>query len=68
MARTVAEEGDALVAGGVSQTPTYLSDQGKDAVCAQLKKQIDCFVSENVDFVIAEVNFLLSYNSKLRFS
>lgn len=54
LARTVAEEGDALVAGGVSQTPAYLSNQGKDAVCAQLQKQIDCFVAENVDFLIAE--------------
>ena len=68
MARTVAEEGGALVAGGVSQTPAYLSNQGKDAVCAQFKKQIDCFVSENVDFLIAEVNFLLYCDSKLRFS
>ena len=63
MARTVAEEGGALVAGGVCQTPSYLSNQGKDAVFAQFQKQIDCFVAENVDFFIAEVNSLLYYNS-----
>lgn len=54
IAREVANEGDALVAGGVSQTPAYLSGLGKAAVIAQFQKQIDQFVKENVDFLIAE--------------
>lgn len=54
LAHQVANEGDALVAGGVCQTPAYLSGLGKAAVQAQLKKQLDCFVEQNVDFLICE--------------
>lgn len=54
IARKVADEGDALVAGGVCQTPAYLTGLGKEAVHAQLKKQVDVFLEENVDFLIAE--------------
>jgi len=54
LARTVAEEGGALVAGGISQTPAYLSGLGKEAVMKEFQKQIDCFVEEKVDFLIAE--------------
>ena len=55
MAREVANEGDALVAGGVSQTPTYLSCKSVDDVKAIFQKQIDVFVKKDVDFLIAEV-------------
>ncbi len=55
LAREVANEGDALVAGGVSQTPAYLSCKSEDDVKATFKKQIDVFVKKNVDFLIAEV-------------
>lgn len=55
LAREVANEGDALVAGGVSQTPSYLSCKCEDEVKATFKKQIDVFVQKNVDFLIAEV-------------
>lgn len=55
LAREVADEGDALVAGGVSQTPSYLSCKSEDEVKATFKKQIDVFVQKNVDFLIAEV-------------
>jgi len=51
----VADEGDALVAGGVSQTPAYLSCKSEDDVKAIFKKQIDVFVTKNVDFLLAEV-------------
>ncbi|KAG8010525.1 Betaine--homocysteine S-methyltransferase 1 [Nibea albiflora] len=54
LAREVANEGDALVAGGVSQTPSYLSCKSEDDVKAIFKKQLDVFVSKNVDFLIAE--------------
>ncbi|XP_037121102.1 betaine--homocysteine S-methyltransferase 1 [Syngnathus acus] len=54
LARQVADEGDALVAGGVSQTPAYLSCKSQDDVKAIFKKQMDVFVSKNVDFLIAE--------------
>ncbi|KAM3874518.1 betaine--homocysteine S-methyltransferase 1 isoform 2-T2 [Diretmus argenteus] len=54
LAREVADEGDAMVAGGVSQTPAYLSCKSEDEVKAIFKKQIDVFVQKNVDFIIAE--------------
>lgn len=55
LAREVANEGDALVAGGVCQTPSYLSCKSETEVKAIFKKQVDVFVKKNVDFLIAEV-------------
>ena len=55
LAREVANEGDALVAGGISQTPAYLSCKNEAEVKAIFKKQADVFVQKNVDFLIAEV-------------
>lgn len=55
LAREVANEGDALVAGGVSQTPSYLSCKSEKEVKAIFKKQLDVFIKKNVDFLIAEV-------------
>lgn len=55
LAREVADEGDALVAGGVSQTPSYLSCKSKADVKSIFKKQLDVFIKKNVDFLIAEV-------------
>uniref|UniRef100_A0A6Q2YSU5 Hcy-binding domain-containing protein n=1 Tax=Esox lucius TaxID=8010 RepID=A0A6Q2YSU5_ESOLU len=54
LAREVANEGDAMVAGGVSQTPSYLSCKSEDEVKGIFKKQLDVFVKKNVDFLIAE--------------
>lgn len=59
LAREVANEGDALVAGGVSQTPSYLSCKSEDEVKKILKKQLDVFIKKNVDFLIAEVSIPL---------
>jgi len=54
IAREVANEGDALVAGGLSQTPTYLTGLGKEAVQNEFEKQLKVFVDNKVDFMIAE--------------
>ncbi|KAK7072807.1 hypothetical protein SK128_028195 [Halocaridina rubra] len=54
IAREVAEEGDALVAGGLSQTPTYLSGLGKTNTQKEFQRQVDVFVENKVDFLIAE--------------
>nr|CAD7453136.1 unnamed protein product [Timema tahoe] len=54
IAKRVAAEGDALVAGGLSQTPTYLSNKGKIVVQEEFKKQVDVFVQEEIDFLICE--------------
>nr|UIE77778.1 betaine--homocysteine S-methyltransferase 1 [Plecoglossus altivelis] len=54
LAREVANEGDALVAGGVSQTPSYLSCKSETEVKAIFQKQLDVFIKNKVDFLIAE--------------
>jgi hypothetical protein len=57
----VANEGDCLVAGGVCQTPTYLSGKGKEACQVEFKKQLQAFLKKDVDFLIAEVCTLTIY-------
>ncbi|XP_042880238.1 betaine--homocysteine S-methyltransferase 1-like [Penaeus japonicus] len=54
IAHEVAEEGDVLVAGSVSQCPSYTEGKGKAAVQAHIKTQVDAFVKNKVDFIIAE--------------
>ena len=54
LAREVADEGGALVSGGVCQTPTYLSGLGKDKVQEEFRKQTEVFKANGVDFMIAE--------------
>ncbi|XP_035214876.1 betaine--homocysteine S-methyltransferase 1-like [Stegodyphus dumicola] len=54
IAREVADEGDALVAGGISQTPSYLSGKGKESVQAEFRKQVQVFTKNKVDFLICE--------------
>lgn len=52
----MADEGDALVAGGVSQTPSYLSCKSETEVKKVFQQQLEVFLKKNVDFLIAEVN------------
>lgn len=52
----MADEGDALVAGGVSQTPSYLSCKSEAEVKKVFQQQLEVFLKKNVDFLIAEVN------------
>ncbi|XP_022246007.1 betaine--homocysteine S-methyltransferase 1-like isoform X2 [Limulus polyphemus] len=54
LAREVAEEGDCLVAGGLSQTPTYLSGKNKGEVQEEFRKQVKVFTENGVDFLICE--------------
>uniref|UniRef100_G1SMM6 Betaine--homocysteine S-methyltransferase n=1 Tax=Oryctolagus cuniculus TaxID=9986 RepID=G1SMM6_RABIT len=54
IARQVADEGDALVAGGVSQTPSYLSCKSEAEVKSIFQQQLAIFMKKNVDFLIAE--------------
>lgn len=55
IAREVADEGDnVMVAGGICQTPAYLSGAGKEAVQKMFDEQLDCFTRNKVDFMIAE--------------
>lgn len=61
----MADEGGALVAGGVSQTPSYLSCKGESEVKAIFQKQLEVFDKKNVDFLIAEVCFPFLQQVKL---
>lgn len=55
LAKEVASKGDALVAGNISQVPSYLTGLGKEAVQKEFKKQTDIFVKNDVDFLIGEL-------------
>ena len=61
LAKEVANEGDALVAGNISQVPAYLAGLGKEVVQKEFKKQTDIFVRNNVDFLIGEVSTLQKF-------
>jgi betaine-homocysteine S-methyltransferase len=55
IAREVAQEGkNVMVAGGICQTPTYLSGASKEDCQKMFEEQLDCFVANGVDFMIAE--------------
>ncbi|XP_063589730.1 betaine--homocysteine S-methyltransferase 1-like isoform X1 [Penaeus indicus] len=54
IAHEVAEEGDVLVAGSVTQCPSYTEGKGKQVVQANIKTQVGSFVKNKLDFVIAE--------------
>ena len=60
LAREVANEGDALVAGNICQTPSYMSGLGKEVVQNEFRKQIEVFVKNDVDFLIGEVSLHLT--------
>ena len=46
-----------MVCGGVCQTPTYLSGKGKKACQKEFERQIEIFLKNDVDFLLAEVSF-----------
>ena len=55
LAREVANEGGALVAGCVSKTPCYMTSHSETEVKAIFKKQMDDFLKKDIDFFIVEV-------------
>jgi betaine-homocysteine S-methyltransferase len=58
LAKQVANEGNALTLGGISQCPSYLSGTGKEVVQAEFRKQIEMFLEADLDFLLCEVKFL----------
>lgn len=54
LATEVANEGNALVLGGICQCPSYLSGKGKESVQEEFRKQIEVFIKNNVDFLLCE--------------
>ena len=56
----MANEGDALVAGNICQTPSYMAGLGKKAVQKEFQKQIDVFVKNDVFLIVKnDVDFLI---------
>ena len=59
LAKGVAQEGGALFAGSICQTASlYSSGAGKKVVQEKFKEQIEIFLQNNVDLLIAEVNIV----------
>lgn len=56
MAREVANEGDALVCGALSPVDSYCSGQGEELTRKEFRAQLDIFIEEKVDFLLAEVS------------
>ncbi|XP_027719417.1 S-methylmethionine--homocysteine S-methyltransferase BHMT2-like isoform X1 [Vombatus ursinus] len=54
LAREVTEKGDALVAGGISQTSLYKNQKNKLEIKEIFQQQLEVFTRKNVDFLIAE--------------
>lgn len=54
LAKKVASEGQALTLGGICQCPSYLSDQGKEKVQQEFRKQVQLFVQQGLDFLLCE--------------
>jgi len=54
LAQEVADEFGCLVCGGVCQTPTYLSGLGKTKTQDEFRKQMEVFIENDVDFILAE--------------
>ncbi|KAJ8045321.1 Betaine--homocysteine S-methyltransferase 1 [Holothuria leucospilota] len=54
LAREVAKEGNALVAGSVSPVVEYMTLKEKKGAIEEFKKQIEIFIEKKVDFLIGE--------------
>ena len=67
LAKEVAKEGGVYFAGCINQTAfLYLQGAGKDVVMKKFREQIEIFLQNNVDLIIAEVSCLkLHLNLKL---
>ena len=63
MARQVASEGDALVAGGFSPVRPFSEDKSKEHIQAEFKKQADVFQEKKVDCLLGEVGLQNSFIS-----
>jgi len=67
IAKGVAKEGGAFVAGCICQTSSlYSSGAGKEAVMKKFREQIESFLENDVDLLIAEVQLdSLKFSSKV---
>ena len=61
LAREVAREGEVLFSGSVNQTGSmYVNGAGKAAVQNKFREQIEIFIRNDVDLLIAEVRPFIS--------
>ena len=68
LAKGVAQEGGALFAGSICQTASlYSSGAGKKVVQEKFKEQIEIFLQNNVDLLIAEVNILQTASASIMY-
>ena len=64
----MAQEGGALFAGSICQTASlYSSGAGKKVVQEKFKEQIEIFLQNNVDLLIAEVNILQTASASIMY-
>ena len=67
LAEEVAREGGVYFAGCINQTASlYSQGAGKDVVMKNFREQIEIFLQNNVDLIIAEVSCLLHLNLNLK--
>merc|ERR1712142_609549 len=57
IAKEVSEEYGTIVAGGITQTETYVETRDKEKVQAELKKAIEVLIENDVDLIIVEYFF-----------
>merc|ERR1711962_627981 len=57
IAKEVQSEYDTIVAGGITQTETYVETRDKDKVQAELKKALEVLIENDVDLIIVEYFF-----------
>ena len=66
LAKSVAQEGGALFAGSICQTAgLYSRGAGKKVVMDKFREQVDIFIQNNVDLIIAEVRGFIKIKSIL---
>ncbi|XP_072045474.1 betaine--homocysteine S-methyltransferase 1-like [Amphiura filiformis] len=54
LAREVADEGDALVAGSLSPLPAYVEKKSKAYIQEEFRKQCEVYVEKGADFLLGE--------------
>lgn len=56
----VANSGNAMVCGSIPPTKSFKQGEGKEKVQAEIRRQVEIFMSRKVDFLIAEVKRIYS--------
>ena len=65
IAKEVSDEYGTIVAGGITQTETYVETRDKDKVQTELKKALEVLIENDVDLIIVEYFFYVQVSSQL---